>query len=514
MTERETAHKLAGLKDDIHSSYGFWGADELEDAVNDALGVPGPPGQPGTISSTSDAVRDAHVEVDKALAVIEKLRNAKLPAAWSGAAHVAADGALQALCRELERVGDAFYEAKGVLSEHAQELGDAQKTDSHGMGPLESARDKLRGHTGWFNYDGDAVTAAHQEAMTGIDDRSKAADQARDAAERAEKLLRDLAGAARLSHLASSSLDPVSELAIADAGGNGDADELILTPVMADRARQAIDKLSPQDRQRLDALLAGAKSPDEQAYILKAMAAGYPMDKVVEFDGLIHARGDDPQWLHDRLAPLDVTDSSDDARGDHSPTTTLGREWTQGQYPTCVASSNVMARAQVDPLYALQLTTGGHPGDPAYDNPEAFSQRLRDEQQRVYDGGRDWTQKLPLLGSDGMTSGQSESIANQNVAPHTGVEYDNHDLDNADDRRDALRKAEQAVDQGVPVPFASRDSTGGHEMLIVGHDGDMVQIYNPWGYTVWVNEDDFINGHMDAVQQGVPTTPATIRLPK
>ncbi|NUR70531.1 MAG: hypothetical protein HOU81_06905 [Hamadaea sp.] len=514
MSERETAAKLGGLKNDIHSSYGFWGADDLEDAVGDALGVAGPPGQPGTISSTSDAVRNAHVDVDKALTVVQKLRKAKLPDAWSGEAHVAADCALQALERELERIGDAFYEARNVFADHAQSLGEAQKTDSNGMGPLESARDKLRGHTGWFNYDGDAVKTAHHEAMAGIDDRSKAADQARDAAERAEKLLGDLAGAARLSHLAGSGLDAVSELAIADAGGSGDADELILTPLMADRARQAIDKLSPEDRQKLDALLAGAKSADEQAYILKAMAAGYPMDKVTEFDKLIHDHGDDPQWLHEHLAPLDVSDSSNDPRGQHTDTTTMGREWTQGQYPTCVASSNVMARSQVDPLYALQLTTGGHPGDPAYDNPDAFAQRLRDEQDRVYDDGRSWTQNLPLVGSDGMTSGQSESIANENIAPHTGVEYDNHDLDNADDRRDALRQAEQAVDQGVPVPFASRDDTGGHEMLIVGHDGDMVQIYNPWGYTVWVNEDDFINGHMEAVQQGVPTTPATIRLPK
>jgi len=514
MTERETAAKMGGLKNDIHSSYGFWGADDLEDAVKDALAVPGPPGQPDTIAATSDAVRQASVDIDRALGAVQKLRSAKLPYAWSGEAHIAADAALKALERELERACDTFFEAKSVFGDHAQCLTEAQQADRRGIGPLESARDKLRGHTGWFNYDGDAVSAAHQEAMTGADDRSKGADQARDAAERAEKLLRDLAGAARLSHLSGSSMDPISELAIADAGGSGDADELILTPIMADRAREAIDRLSPPDRQRLDAMLADAKSPEEQAYILKAMAAGYPMDKVIEFDKMIHMHGDDPHWLHDRLAPMDVTDSSDDDRGEHSDTKSLGREWTQGQYPTCVASSNVMARAQVDPLYALQLTTGGDPGDPAYDNPDAFSQRLRDEQERVYDGGRSWTQKLPLVGSDGMNSGQSESIANENIASHTGVQYDNHDMDNADDRRDALRKAEQAVDQGVPVPFASRSDDGGHEMVIVGHDGDMIQIYNPWGYTVWVNEDDFINGHMNAVQQGVPETPATIRLPK
>lgn len=514
MTERETASELGRLKNDIHSSYGFWGADDLEDAVERALAVPGPPGQPQTISSTSQAVYQASVHADRALAVVQKLRGGKLPQAWSGPAHVAADAALRALERELERTFGALDEARRVFAEHSQELSTAKTADLRGRGPLESARDKLRGHTGWLNYDGDAVVAGHHMAMMGIDDRCSAADQARDAAERAEKLLRDLAGAARLSHLSGSRLDPVSELVIADAGGGGDADELILTPIMADRASEAIDRLSPRDRQHMDELLAHTKSPEEQAYLLKALAAGYSVAEVAEFDQLIHDHGNDPRWLRDRLAPLDVTDASGDQPGEHTQTTSHGRDWTQGPYPTCVASSNVMARAQVDPLYALQLTTGGHPGDPAFDSPDAFADRLRDEQQRVYDGGRDWRQKLPIVGSDGMTSAQSESIANENIAPRTGVEYDNRDMDNADERRDVLRQAEQAVDQGIPVPFASRNSDGGHEMLIVGHDGDMIQVYNPWGYTVWVSEEDFVNGQMDAVQQGVPETPATVRLPK
>jgi hypothetical protein len=165
-----------------------------------------------------------------------------------------------------------------------------------------------------------------------------------------------------------------------------------------------------------------------------------------------------------------------------------------------------MARANVDPLYALQLTTGGHPGDPAYDSADGFSQRLREEQQRVYDDGRNWVQDL--FGADGMTSGQSEDIANDNIAPRTGVQYESHDMDDADERRAALDRAERAVDQGIPVPFA----TESHEMLIVGHDGDMIQVYNPWGYTVWMKEEDFINGDLSAVQQKTPAT--DIRLPR
>jgi uncharacterized protein YukE len=509
VTERETARRLSGLRSEIHENSGFWGADDLEDAVISALNVAGPPGFPDTIEGLADAIKRSSVDVDDVLYSVKRLRGTVLPAAWSGDASVAAGTALKALERTLERTLDVFAEASQALRDHAGNLEAAQKRDRQGMGPLDSARDKLRGHTGWFDYDGDAVEAAHGMAITGINDRSGAANTNRDSAERAAKVLRDLAGAARVSQLSGSHLDPVSELVIADAGGGGEADELILSPRMAERAQQAINRLNAEDREELDQLLSQAKSPEEQAYILKALGAGYTMDQVSRFDQMIHDHGDDPAWLKDRLSPLDNTGySPGDAGGQQTVPTSHGQTWTQGPHPTCVASSNVMARANVDPIYALQLSTGGHPGDPAHDSPAAFAQRLRNEQERVYDDGRNWLQDLPLVGGGGMTSGQSEDIANDNIAPRTGVQYESHDLDNAEERRAALERAERAVDQGIPVPFA----TDSHEMLIVGHDGDMIQIYNPWGYTVWMREDDFINGNMGAVQQS--TAAADIRLPK
>ncbi|HZM76974.1 MAG TPA: WXG100 family type VII secretion target [Candidatus Limnocylindrales bacterium] len=509
MNERETAGRLSGLRKEIYDNSGFWGADDLEDAVIAALNVAGPPGYPDSIEAMAEAIKQSSIDVDNVLYAVKRLRGQVLPAAWTGDASVAAGAALKALERTLERTIDTFAEASQVLRDHSQNLEAAQRRDRQGMGPLDSARDKLRGHTGWFDYDSDAVSAAHNLAITGINDRSGAANSARDSAERAAKILRDLAGGARVSQLSGSSLDPVSELVIADAGGGGDADELILTPIMADRAQDAINRLNPSDRQRLDQLLSNAKSPEEQAYILKAMGAGYNMDQVSRFDQMIHDHGDDPAWLKDRLSPLDNTDYSlGDAGGTKTVPTTHGQTWTQGPHPTCVASSNVMARANVDPIYALQLTTGGHPGDPAYDNPADFAQRLRNEQERVYDGGRPWTADLPWVGYDGMYPDQSEDIANEHIAPHTGVQYEDRGLDNNEERRVALQEAERAVDRGVPVPF----NTSGHEMLIVGHDGDMVQIYNPWGYTVWMKEEDFISGNMNAVEQ--KTAAADIRLPR
>ena len=63
-------------------------------------------------------------------------------------------------------------------------------------------------------------------------------------------------------------------------------------------------KLNSQDRQQFDALLAGAKSSQERAYLLKALAAGHSVSEVEAFDALIHAQGDDPAWLAQRLTPI------------------------------------------------------------------------------------------------------------------------------------------------------------------------------------------------------------------
>ncbi|GAA3350515.1 hypothetical protein GCM10020358_76740 [Amorphoplanes nipponensis] len=188
-----------------------------------------------------------------------------------------------------------------------------------------------------------------------------------------------------------------------------------------------------------------------------------------------------------------------------------GAEWQQGQLPTCVASSTVTARAQLDPLYALQLTTGGHPGDPQFDNPGAFADRLRDEQVRVYDDGRSWGQKT--LHRDGMTDEQSEAIANEEIAPSLGVRYEDVETRSAESRASVLPRIESAVDEGRPVPLSVDEGREGHQLMVIGHSGHQLQIYNPWGYTYWVTERDFTDGRLDGIDPDVPREPTAVRLP-
>jgi hypothetical protein len=293
---------------------------------------------------------------------------------------------------------------------------------------------------------------------------------------------------------------------------------LILNDTEAQRAAQQLDKLSPADRQRFEQLLANAKSPQERAYLMKTLAAGHNVDEVTSFDNLIHNHGDDPAWLQEHLTPIVNTSAQ------HADITYRGGSWTQGQYPTCVAASTIMARAMVDPSYTLRLTTGNKPDDPNSTGKDAFLQRLRDEQQRVYDHGRsgrdedrNWLQKLVGYhdNTEGMYEKEGQKIANEDIGRYNGQNYEHQDVSgSAADRRNILPGVERAVDEGKPVPFQVEGGGEGHQMVIIGHRGDQMEVYNPWGDITWVSEDDFVNGHMNKVDKGVPPNVRGVLLPR
>ncbi|MBV1855460.1 hypothetical protein [Catellatospora tritici] len=503
--------KLIEAKQHIDGSYGYWGTGGLLDGIDDGLSAPHLTEFYGIAANLADRLREYAKRVDAQAVQTHTLASRKLDAAVVGQMSVPAADGMKALEGELKHIVDVLGDAADVLTAHAAVMVDAAREDGRGVEQLRDARARVADIDGFFDYDGDVMRAAHRTAMDGVNARVHAHTAARDSADRVTRTLNDLTSSARLAKLGSSPLRALDELMIANAG----ADEfhgVILTAAAADRAQQRLNGLSEADRAALLALLAAAKSPYERAYLLKALAAGYGVGELTKFDQQIHDHGDDPAWLDRHLAPLDT--SANPVQGAHTSTMYDGKEWTQGQYPTCVASSTVTARAQVDPLYALQLTTGGHPGDPAFDNPDAFAARLRDEQERVYDGGRNIFQKG--FGVDGMADWQSTSVADEEIGAHTGIDYHDVKLGDGDARRDVLTEVEKAVDNGLPVPVSvSDDWTPDHQMMIVGHDGGMLQIYNPWGYTVWVSEEDFINGHLDnAVDKDVPPTPISIRVPR
>lgn len=273
----------------------------------------------------------------------------------------------------------------------------------------------------------------------------------------------------------------------------------ILSANDLERSGEFMNKMSSDDRAELNRMLRESKSPEERAYLMKAVAAGYDVDEVREFRDKIHPHGDDEAWLQRHLTPAVTEADSKNRPGEEDALTFDGQNWSQ-KGNTCVPGSTIGARAMVDPVYALELT-GGPAGQE--DDGDAFRERMDDELQRVHEeGDGDYSGWFGTGAPDGMDSDGQNEVANREISPHTGAGYEYHEVRSADSRRDVLPDIEEAVADGRPVPVEveGKDQDGnrvGHQMMIIGQEGDMLQVYNPWGHTTWVSEDDFVNGHMD-----------------
>jgi hypothetical protein len=91
-------------------------------------------------------------------------------------------------------------------------------------------------------------------------------------------------------------------------------------------------------------------------------------------------------------------------------------------------------------------------------------------------------------------------LANQDLGPTTGSIYEYVGLHNATDRQNAVSRIEEAVDSGKPVPIDVTDgSKNGHQLVIMARDGDRLAVYNPWGYTAWVTESQFVNNQLGSL---------------
>jgi hypothetical protein len=119
-----------------------------------------------------------------------------------------------------------------------------------------------------------------------------------------------------------------------------------LTPAQLLRAAARRDRLTAAQRARLDDVLTTA-APAAQEYLAEAFAAGHSVPEIAAFATVIAGHG--PLWLRSRLRPIDADDPG--------PVRFHGSSINQFDDTTCGSTSVVAARALVDPLYALHLTT-------------------------------------------------------------------------------------------------------------------------------------------------------------
>ncbi|MFI7009002.1 peptidoglycan-binding protein [Streptomyces sp. NPDC050145] len=499
-TESTTARRdrLDGLRGRISSADS---KNDLIDAIDDALGVAAPQGDPALIESLGKRYKGQADDAMKVHDRADTVSRKGLPDVWVGDTSVLAQDAVDATARAAEQMAEALRGGGNALILFSDLLETAQTKDSGGRTKLRNARAQLGDKDGffddWHEDDGEEATrkAARTLAGHGIDDLAGAASDADDAARRCARDLNKYASEARAGKMGTDELSAVDRIALADTSNIGGDPELneILTANDLERSGRAMEDLSPADRARMERLLADAGTPQEKAYLMKALASGYSVDEVEEFGGKIHNK--DEEWLREHLAPVSTNSSTGQERQ------TFGQEnWSQDGN-TCVPSSTVTARAMVDPVYALELTGGPDGQD---DSDAHFRERLTDEQMRLHeegDGANEgwWWDRQPA----GMDSDGQVDISNKELSPHTGDAYESHDMNSENDRRDVLPDIEESVAEGKPVPINIEGEEDGdwigHGVMIVGQEGDMLQVYNPWGTTTWVSEDDFIKGDFSAV---------------
>ncbi|MCX4096755.1 WXG100 family type VII secretion target [Nocardia sp. alder85J] len=493
-------------------------------AIEAALRPPAPGGDPAAVDGLAATYRNAETTSTGVAEDLGVVARSKLPAAWRGGAGETAAQAVMALGSQMMGTITAYHDGAEALTTFATKLTTAQKNDASGKKTLETAHvavSKLFGKpskAAWITILAGVAEACHTR-LTAALLRDGAADDL-------TTVLNQLAADAHARDIHGPGVDPLTAVVLANAGDSGPTPGSlgqILTPAQASRASALLAGMSPADRAAFDALLSRSGSPQEAAYLWKALSNGYTLDQIEQFDRVIHTHGSDPAWLSDHLNPRLSTGNTTWGPGDQYTPSYLGQTQTtipdtdkpgyayffpfysQQTTGDCVVASTVMARAQNDPVYMLGLTTGQGPkggSNPGDDSPGTVAKRV----QAAYLGNF----HNPATGEDPTKN--ATALLNSS----TGSNYHSVDLNNAADRQAVLPRVEAALDAGKPVPIDTNTTGsggGGHQMMIIAAKGDELEIYNPWGYTEWVTKEQFVNGQIGDLTGSSPTDSQSEKIP-
>lgn len=431
------------------------------------LAVP-PPGDPAELLFLSDSFATAGNDIAPLVADVRTIAASKLPEIWKGDGGAAAARVVSATADLMSTAQPAFAKAANALTDYAGKV--RRLVAEHGR-----LRDELS-HLSITDPVGSLETIAGVIAgCQSVYQRSL------DAADEVRGRLADVAGAARAAAAWQGGTRPDQAVVLADTWvGTAGVDNGILTPDQLRLAGQLRAALPPDQRARLDALLAQASTDEERAYLLKAFAAGHSVDDLVAFDAQIHGRAD----LTGRLSPVNPDSSGGtmlrwvDANGNLHQVPLKQIDET-----SCGSNSILIARLLTDPIYAMQFTAG-NPGDDS-----VVIDRLRREEQRIHDS-TNWLWPESLGTPPWGLSHEMDK---------TGTDYGWHLVDDTDPRSvdPAMRAAVTAADQGHPVPVLIGGGVPRHYVLLVGHDGDNLVFYDPGdGGVKQVPASDFLDGHM------------------
>lgn len=494
----------------------FAGVEVLPATINLALKPPSPTGSPSTISAEADAYAKASVQAGFVASDMQAVATRSLPQAWKGAVAETAAQAVQAVSKDINNAQSVLERASEALRKWADDLQWAQSADQLGRSLLNEARNAMGFieslSSMGFSGVGSLVSQVLQKAIDGVNARVAAAQRAQDTGTSTASLLNQLAAQARAERVSTATMDPLSAVVLAteaNPGGSVDGGDILSESALA-RASQRLGALSTADQAAFQKLVSGSLSPQEAAYLWKALAAGHSVAQIQQFDATIHSHGADPNWLAGHLTP-DLTNAGSQTQTSGAnmltyqgkPFSTLDKQgydvYDQGNVGDCVAAATVIAQASVDPVTMLDLTTGGKPN--GNDSPAAFHQRLQQMYVSQYIEGQkaDGQKNTYPTADTGLGPTAQNLLANQDLGNSTGSPYHHVFLNSTDDRQNALPSIEQAVDSGKPVPLDVASSSEGHQMMIIARDGDKLEVYNPWGYTSWITESQFANNQLGSL---------------
>ncbi|MBV1853563.1 WXG100 family type VII secretion target [Catellatospora tritici] len=467
--------------------------DRLIRAIRAARRVPVLTGDVAALRALADAYQaDARFAEGHLSAPLRSAEKA-VGSAWTGQAATAAHDALELTAHQLDALAKVMERADGLVRRLADALQQAQEWDRSGMFGLMVADGEAARAKAVSPPDRAMFEKARNTAVEGARQRAQAFESYEKASWEASREFRGLRDGTRLSRAAFAGLPAAKVAGMVEATIGGGSKEPIVGSHALRRASEQYRRLSDADRQRFDRLMNDAASPHERAYLTKALATGRPMDQIERFDARIHPHGGDPAWLQAHLNPTPPSDSL--TAKDRTAVEFAGHGYSQKGY-TCAAASTVTARAEVDPLYALYLTTGG-PDDPAGDSGPAFQDRFLAEQNRNAGLPRGDFGK-----HDGLNLKAWEHVVDTEVGAPQGADYATVEARTPQQRRQLLAEIEGALDRGQPVPIrlggerVGDEPKSAHALVFLRRQGDRLEAYNPWGETTWVTESEFVDGHM------------------
>lgn len=457
-----------------------------------------PPGDPGELHALAAAFRKAATDTVPIATDVHKVASHKLPDVWKSDVAAMASTVVNDTGDLIGVTNTAFLTAASALDTYAAKLQNLKERHGRLYQQLHEAMHAI-GHIKILGFDlpipdlTDLI--AWCEAVTELIKGCVAVyNDALDAADTLVGQFADVKNMARTAQPVKAGMSPADAVVLADIGmdgttpGHGNA---VLSSAQLARLATLMKDLPPADRAKLHALLAKAKSPLEEAYILKALVAGHSVADVTPFADRI--RGKDASWLKQHLALNVDPNSPGDVYYDGTPVKQMD--------PTaCGSTAIVMAHVMNDPMYGLSLTTDAKGNDLQADD---FAKQFAAAQKSTHDATNSVWPEAAGTSPWGETGGMNHAVP--------GNDYHTVWVDDTDGRsaHPALRDAVSAVDAGHTVPVMLAPTThqmlhGGefHYVLMVGHHDGMITVYDPGGSVTEVPESDFYNGRMNDVDPG------------